>query len=642
MLGLKSVPASLTLGGFDADRFESNNMSFELDPNQNPVIAINQIVVNAAPLSTSNSTTGWQGNSNTLLGPAQADLFTIDSSTPFLWLPESVCLQFEKVLGLKYDDSLQLYTFAKNAGQHEILVGWNLTFVFTLADLPGSRNSMSLTLPYAAFDLQLSYPYPGLNITQYDPAVDYFPLRKATNSTQYTIGRAFLQETYLTVDYERNNFSISQAKFSIDPLNANNMNLIDIIRPSNSTWSGPRLDPGSPLDNTKITAIAVGTFVAVSVIVGLLLWYHRTRRHHSNGGYVKEKGEESSQPRRYSNHRFMRWLLGLPKPEMPAEIDGSNRFAHEVPSDRGITGLPGKEYNSELEGSNSGIRGYYGSEVEKSKAKENAVTAIGHDTANPVELPYQPIGREPLVVEPPVPRISFSRPGPDACGLDNRSLAGVDSQASAVVSSPSNTQDSKRSSGDSLRTFVVSPVTAHDDSSEFSSIPFAARRAAWYAETPSISSESHDGSSRSRQGTISIEEKAGFSGNSNLVRTVSPIEETDVVCGKAKLNSRRNPHNTPIAGPPRVHNRAPRNSAMTYQESIKSETFRSPDSTVTNEIRRSIQRGFSWAGNDLPVGSTRPASEQAPFSHARWVEFWRTGKDPRLDTINKAPSSDES
>src|ERR1019366_4883174 len=38
----------------------------------------------------------------------------------------------------------------------------------------------------------------------------YFPLKRAANDSQTTLGRAFLQEAYLIVDYERSNFSLYQ------------------------------------------------------------------------------------------------------------------------------------------------------------------------------------------------------------------------------------------------------------------------------------------------------------------------------------------------------------------------------------------------------------------------------------------------
>jgi len=47
--------------------------------------------------------------------------------------------------------------------------------------------SINIVLPYAAFDLQANYPI-------YPKATNYFPIRRASNNTQYVIGRTFLQE----------------------------------------------------------------------------------------------------------------------------------------------------------------------------------------------------------------------------------------------------------------------------------------------------------------------------------------------------------------------------------------------------------------------------------------------------------------
>ena len=112
-----------------------------------------------------------------------------------------------------------------------------MTFTFTIADLPGSSNAVDIKIPYAGFNLQLSFPYPGLGANLSSPATNYFPLRIAANSTQYTIGRTFLQEAYLTVDYERRNFSISQATFALDALT--NTSLVGISRPSHGNSTGP-------------------------------------------------------------------------------------------------------------------------------------------------------------------------------------------------------------------------------------------------------------------------------------------------------------------------------------------------------------------------------------------------------------------
>lgn len=109
----------------------------------------------------------------------------IDSTTPFIWLPESVCLLFEKTFSLKLDTASNYYLLTEE--QHSLLLKTNPSITFSLSDTPDGVQDVNITLPYAAFDLTVEYPI----VTQ---PTYYFPLRKAANETQYTLGRTFLQE----------------------------------------------------------------------------------------------------------------------------------------------------------------------------------------------------------------------------------------------------------------------------------------------------------------------------------------------------------------------------------------------------------------------------------------------------------------
>lgn len=325
------MPASLTFGGVDANRFVQNDVSFSLAPNQQPVVAVNSITVSAVPLSTSNSTPSWNANPLTLLGSANADLFTIDSSTPYLWLPETVCDAFAKALGLQYNDTIQLYTFGTNTTAHDTLVNWNLTFTFTVADLPSSpTRSIDLTLPYDAFDLQLTYPFPGLNASYGDQGTNYFPLRKAPNNTQYTIGRSFLQETYLIVDYERNNFSVSQAKFALDALT--DTNIVEITRPLNSTFTGPvRSGSSSGLSSGAKAGIGIGVVAIVLATIAAITYFCLRRRH--RGGNYKAASTSDKAPTSPTRNRFLRKVFGGPKEVSPTELSADKRYPAEISAD---------------------------------------------------------------------------------------------------------------------------------------------------------------------------------------------------------------------------------------------------------------------------------------------------------------------
>jgi hypothetical protein len=66
----------------------------------------------------------------------------------------------------------------------------NPVLTFMLGNTVDGGQTVSIDLPYNAFDLQADYPI-------YPNATNYFPLRRASNDTQYTLGRVFLQEAYV-------------------------------------------------------------------------------------------------------------------------------------------------------------------------------------------------------------------------------------------------------------------------------------------------------------------------------------------------------------------------------------------------------------------------------------------------------------
>ncbi|KIW39045.1 hypothetical protein, variant [Exophiala oligosperma] len=329
VVGLKGVPASLTLGGVDANRFVANDLTFTLSADYAPVVAINAISVTSSPSNGESLPSNWNSNPQQLFHSSQVDssLFTIDTSTPFLWLPAAACDAFADSLNLTYDDNLQLYLFPDgNSSSPDRLSGWNLTFTFALSNLPGSSEEIKLTLPYDAFNLQLSYPFPKLDADFSSPPTNYFPLRKAANSTQYTIGRAFLQETYLTVDYERNNFTLSQAVFNLDAVG--NVNLLAITRPADSIFPGPELNGHSGLSTGAAAGIGVGC-AAVVIIAAVLIWVFCFRKQTSKDADTAEK------PKRRSI--FTRLHKGPGSKTSVSELLGDKRHPTEVPADTSAT-----------------------------------------------------------------------------------------------------------------------------------------------------------------------------------------------------------------------------------------------------------------------------------------------------------------
>ncbi|KAL8946938.1 MAG: hypothetical protein Q9222_006731 [Ikaeria aurantiellina] len=171
---LNRVPASLTLGGYDASRVASSNLTIGLagDPSRDLVVGVQSISI--------------PGSSYQLL-PEPISAF-VDSSIPHIWLPLAACQLFETVFGISWNSTLGLYLV--NETTHEVLLAQNASLTFTIGASPQSSQVINITLPYVSFDLELMETFPGVS-----KATRYFPLRRAANDTQYTLGRTLLQET---------------------------------------------------------------------------------------------------------------------------------------------------------------------------------------------------------------------------------------------------------------------------------------------------------------------------------------------------------------------------------------------------------------------------------------------------------------
>jgi hypothetical protein len=116
--------------------------------------------------------------------PIQA---TIDSSSPFLTLPPSLCSALLSSFGLSLDPATGLYLV--NSITHSRLQALNSTLTFGFADSTDLMKGVNITLQYATLDLVASAPI-------YSQPTRYLPLRESNNESTAVLGRAFLQETY--------------------------------------------------------------------------------------------------------------------------------------------------------------------------------------------------------------------------------------------------------------------------------------------------------------------------------------------------------------------------------------------------------------------------------------------------------------
>jgi hypothetical protein len=245
MMIADNAPGSLVLGGYDQSAAEGPGVSVSN-------VANLALTVNARSIVLSNTLQGTVSVTHDLLSLPMA----LDSTVSQLWLPQVVCDELETSLGLTYDSSTELYLV--NSTAHAKLIELAPTIAFTLAADGTSNDTTTIVLPYAAFDLQASPPL-------YSITTNYFPLRRTRKRS--VLGRAFLQEAYLVVDWDRSNFTISPA--------AQRSNRTRDIVPISS----PREETSSTtLSAGAIVGIVIGIIIVIVVPIATFWWRRRRRR----------------------------------------------------------------------------------------------------------------------------------------------------------------------------------------------------------------------------------------------------------------------------------------------------------------------------------------------------------------------------
>nr|POE87308.1 candidapepsin-8 [Quercus suber] len=229
--------STLTFGGYDGAKL-SNPISIPMQ---------DALSINLQSLVVSNSLTGpiaFPGDTTNLS-------LTIDSTTSQMWLPRAMCDRMEEVLGLFYDNQTGLYLL--NNTMHDQLVSLAPEFTFTVAANATTSTTTNIVLPWGAFDLEIGVPF--YNSTE---VINYFPLRRAEDESQYVLGRVFLQEAYLVVDYERGNFSIGQ--------------VVHNVQESIVPISPMIASHGDSLSGGAIAGIVVGVIAGVAILL-IGVWF---------------------------------------------------------------------------------------------------------------------------------------------------------------------------------------------------------------------------------------------------------------------------------------------------------------------------------------------------------------------------------
>jgi hypothetical protein len=236
------VFGSLTLGGYDASRFTENSLNFSMgvDISRDLLVAVQTITT---------------GSTSLLSAPIFA---LIDSLVPHIWLPLSACQAFERAFGLTWNETAQLYLV--NDTLHTALTKSNPTVRFTIAPDATGGDSVAIDMPYGSFDLVASPPLVDSGTSR------FFPLRRADNDTQYTLGRAFLQNAYVIANYEYFNFSVKAAQY---PSTSVSQRIVTL--PAKGAVVAQMKSSG--ISTGAIVGIAIGAVVVIVIILAAILYF---------------------------------------------------------------------------------------------------------------------------------------------------------------------------------------------------------------------------------------------------------------------------------------------------------------------------------------------------------------------------------
>lgn len=241
------VLGSLTLGGFDSARITAGrNLTSALQANDNSVVVGIGAITLANALAPITTLQSIENNFTAL----------IDTTFPYTYLPTYVCQQLEQAFGLQWDAAHEMYLISDTT--HQQLLKNKPSIMFTLSASLPQPTALNITVPYAAFDLTAAYPI-------FPNGTNYFPLRRANSSAQLILGRGFMQEAYLFVDYEMSQFTITQAAFPA----SGSQNIVTMDH-SAAAGSASSLNSNG-LSVGAIAGIAVGSSIGI-VLFCTLVW----------------------------------------------------------------------------------------------------------------------------------------------------------------------------------------------------------------------------------------------------------------------------------------------------------------------------------------------------------------------------------
>lgn len=196
------IPGSLHLGGYDQNRVIGDVSAQSVSSGSFPIEMYDMsigVAEGGSPWNYSNKTGLLaQGNSSLESGLE----IIVDPANPYIYLPRSSCDAIAAELPVTYQPDYGLYFWNTSDSHYDEITTSPSYLAFTFSKNSLNNEEIMIKVPFALLNLTLEAPLVKTP-TQYFPCM-------ATNSTP-VLGRAFLQATFVGVNWSEEKWFLAQA-----------------------------------------------------------------------------------------------------------------------------------------------------------------------------------------------------------------------------------------------------------------------------------------------------------------------------------------------------------------------------------------------------------------------------------------------